>query len=31
MEAKPKMEYRFLGNTGIKVSLISLGSYLNFL
>lgn len=29
MDVKPKMEYRFLGQTGIKVSVISYGSYMN--
>lgn len=29
METRPKMEYRFLGNTGLKVSVISYGTYLN--
>ena len=27
--AKEKMEYRYLGNTGLKVSIIGLGNWLN--
>lgn len=27
--AKPQMEYRFLGNTGLKVSILSFGNWLN--
>ena len=27
--AKEKMEYRYLGNTGLKVSIISLGNWIN--
>ena len=27
--AKDKMEYRYLGNTGLKVSILSLGNWLN--
>jgi len=29
MESKPGMEYRFLGNTGLKVSVVSYGNWLN--
>lgn len=29
-EALPEMQYRFLGRTGLKVSVISLGSWLTY-
>ena len=28
MESKPKMEYRLLGKTGLKVSVLSFGNWL---
>lgn len=29
-DALPEMQYRFLGRTGLKVSVISLGSWLTY-
>jgi hypothetical protein len=29
MENKSKMEYRYLGNSGLKVSVIGYGNYIN--